>query len=192
MKRASLGATALTAALIAVVALAGVGCGGTTAEPYEIVTKGALNADAAIAVPSKPVLKLDGNIGTTNDGNTLLLDIPTLERLGLIRYSVDDPWLKREIAYTGVQLSELVRVARPPADATSMHMVALDDYQVDISIADAKRWPIMLATELDGKRMRVSNGGPTRIVFPYGLSSGLDELKYKDLWIWNLESITFR
>jgi hypothetical protein len=192
VKRGRFGALALLAAIVAALAFAIVGCGGSTAARYETLTRPALDADTPIAVPAKPVLTVDGRIATTNDRRALVLDMPTLERLGLIRYSVDDPWLKREIAYTGIRLSDLVRLARPKAGATSMHFLALDDYQVDISIADAERWPIMVATKLDGARMAVANGGPTRIVFPYGQGAGLDELQYKDLWIWNIQRITFR
>jgi hypothetical protein len=138
------------------------------------------------------VLEIDGKVRVTNDGGRLLLDLPTLEQLGLIRYSVEDPWLKRNVSYTGVLLSDLVKLLRPATSATTMHLTALDDYEVDVALADVERWPIMLATRLDGKRMAIDKGGPTRIVFPYGLVSGIDKLEYKDLWIWNIKSITVR
>lgn len=169
------------------------GCGGGAGTTYETVSKGVLEAGDPLPSPTKkPILEIGGKVSSTNDGGRALFDLRTLEQLGLVRYSVEDPWLKREVAYTGVLVSDLVKSVRPASSATTMHLVALDDYAVDIALADVERWPIMLATRLDGERMGIENGGPTRIVFPYGLVDGVDELEHKDLWIWNVESITFR
>jgi hypothetical protein len=185
------GAVAAFAAL-AVLALPTMGCGAAAEkEAYETVTNGVLEAGSPIARPQQSILALDGAVTATNDKGRLLVDLELIEQLGLIRYSVNDPWLKREVTYTGILLSDLARLAEPRAGAKTMHFVALDDYEVDITLEEAERWPIMLATRLDGHRMDIANGGPSRIVFPYGLVSGIDELHYKDLWIWNIERITF-
>lgn len=178
---------------LAALAVVVVGCGGGAAKSaYETITTGVLEAGQPVAVPAQPIVEIDGKISSRNVGDSLMLDLATFEQLGLIRYSVEDPWLKREISYTGVLLSELVRFVQPGSSVTAIHFVALDDYAVAITIEDAERWPIMVATRLDGERMPVANGGPTRIVFPYGLTSEIDELEYKDLWIWNIKSISFR
>jgi len=196
--------TSVVAALL-VVPLAG--CGSSSGPAYETVGVGVLHAGSAVPPPvGDVILEIDGKIASKNGpgtsiadrtaskdrSGTLLLDVQTLEQVGLIRYSVDDPWLKRDVSYTGVLLSDLVAMTQPAPAATTLHLVALDDYEVDIALADVERWPIMLATRLDGKPMAVANGGPTRIVFPYGLVTGIDELKYKDLWMWNIKTLTFR
>lgn len=41
------------------------------------------------------VLSLTGNIGATNGPGRLDFDMATLEKLGLIEFTVDDPYLKR-------------------------------------------------------------------------------------------------
>lgn len=180
-------------AIAALLVLSIAGCGGSAgADVYETISPGVLEAGQRIPVPKTAALEIDGKVVATNDRGRLLLDVRTLEKLGLVRYSVDDPWLKRRISYTGVLLSDLVRLVRPARSATTIHLVALDDYEVDIAVTDAERWPVMLATRLDGEHMEIANGGPARIVFPYGLVDGIDELQYKDLWIWNVKSITFR
>ena len=167
-------------------------CGAEQAASIETLSDGTLAAGTAVSVPrGKSILAIDRKLGSKTDDAALRLDIKTIERLGLIRYSVGDPWLKREVAYTGVLLSDLVKLAAPAKGAKTMNLVALDDYKVQIALADIERWPIMLATRLDGKRMTVAKGGPTRIVFPYDLVDGIDELKYKDLWIWSIDRITF-
>jgi hypothetical protein len=68
-------------------------------------------------------------------------------------------------------------------------IVALDDYRVDLNLADFQRWPILLATRNDNEYMTIENSGPTRIIFPYDTYPELDPVKYNDLWIWNIASI---
>lgn len=168
-------------------------CGAEQAANIETLSDGTLAAGAAVPVPSgKSVITIDRGLRSTAEGAELRLDMHTIERLGLIRYSVADPWLKREVAYTGVLLSDLVKLVAPARGAKTMNLVALDDYEVQIALADIERWPIMLATRLDGSRMAVAKGGPTRIVFPYDLVDGIDELEYKERWIWNIDRITFQ
>lgn len=196
--------TSVFAALL-VVPLAG--CGSSSGPAYETVSGGVLSAGRSVPPPTGAViLEIDGKIASrngpgvsiadrvtsSNRPGTLLLDMQTLEQVGLIRYSVDDPWLKRNVSYTGVLVSDLVALLQPAPTATTLHFVALDDYEVDIALADVERWPIMIATRLDGTRMAVANGGPSRIAFPYGLVSGIDELMHKDLWIWNIKTLTVR
>ena len=46
------------------------------------------------------VLTVSGNLGVTNVGDTLQLDMPTLERLGLVKYSIIDPYQQVDTAFT--------------------------------------------------------------------------------------------
>jgi hypothetical protein len=50
--------------------------------------------------------------------------------------------------------------------ASSVRITALDDYQVDIPFAEIEKWPILLATRMNGEYMSIENSGPTRIIFP--------------------------
>jgi hypothetical protein len=160
------------------------------APPYARVSQPTLAAGAAIAAPTTPILTITGRIATTNAAAGLALDIPSIEQLGLIRYTVHDPWLEEDLEFTGVLVTDLLRSAGAAPDATSLHITALDDYEVDISIADATRWPIMLATQTGQAPMAIAQKGPTRIVFP--ADPGIDLLKYKDLWVWQLKTIEVR
>ena len=110
--------------------------------------------------------------------------------MGLSRYKSHDPWLEQDLEFTGVLITDLLKATGASADATTLHITALDDYEVDVSIADTKRWPVMLATMTGGSRMSIEDKGPSRIVFPSDAS--IDALAYKDLWIWQLKSIEVR
>jgi len=188
-------ASAVRVALVGAVAVATLGCGtaepAVPAAPAPSVVK-APDADAT-AVPAalegKALVTISGRIAATNGDGTLRLDQQQLHRLGLRELSVNDPWAKQRIDIQGTWLRDLVALARPDTGATTLHMTALDDYQIDIPLADVRSQSIFLATRTgDGAALPVEEGGPTRVVFTDDLAP-----KYSpDLWIWNIQTIEVR
>jgi len=158
---------------------------------YTIVSPASIAQGSPIPVPTEEVILTfyGDNLKVTNVGDTLQLDMPTLESLGLVEYSVDDPYRRTDVLYTGVLMSELGKYVGVTKPSDKFHIVALDDYQVELAYEDVQRWPILLATRSGGDYMSLENAGPTRIVFPYGLYPELDPVEYTDLWIWNIESM---
>lgn len=145
--------------------------------------------DVVPAPTSAPVLSVTGRIGATNSGNGLNLDPGTLDRLGRIRITVFEPWVKQTQNFQGVWLSDLLTLAHPDPGARTVHFTALDDYQVDLTIADVMAGGVLLATRSgDGAPIRIEDGGPTRIVFVGGVPSGASA----DQWIWSLSTIDVR
>ena len=188
-------ASAVRMALAAATAVVALGCG--TAEPVAPAAPApsvvkAPDADAN-EVPDAPegraLLTITGRIAATNGDGTLSLDQTQLDRLGLLAMDVNDPWAKKRIGVQGFWLRDLVDLARPAAGATSLHLTALDDYQVDITLADIRSQSIFLATRTgDGAALPVDEGGPTRVVFGDDLASRFSP----DMWIWNIETIEVR
>ena len=77
----------------------------------------------------------------------------------------------------------------PTRGAQTIHFTALDDYQIDLSLADVRAGGILLATRTgDGGPIPIEDGGPTRIVFVGGVPAGASA----DQWIWNLAMIDVR
>ena len=178
--------------LAAISVLLGASCGGTSDPGYEVVASASIGLTEAIPSPSQEVvLTISGLVAAKNTSDALVLDIPTLEKLGLVKYTVHDPWLKQTITYSGVLMSDLLKYAGTFHTAQSVHMVALDDYQVDIPIADINKWPILLATRANSEYLSVDNFGPTKIIYPYG-SHSIDPISHNDLWIWSLKSMEVR
>jgi hypothetical protein len=160
---------------------------------YTSITPASIQPGDAIPAPANDViLTVTGGTGVKNSGDALVLDMATLEKLGLVEYSVNDPWLNAKNTYTGVLMSDFLKYIGVPSSATQVHMTALDDYQVDISIADIQKWPILLATRVNGEYMNIENNGPTRIIFPYDSFPDIDQVSYKDLWMWNLKSMEIK
>ncbi len=166
------------------------GCSTQEVPDQTYVVPPSINPGDPIPAPSEEVvLTVSGDLSVTNVGETLQLDMPTLERLGLVKYSVMDPFLQEDTAYTGLVMSEFADVLGVTDPEQVFHIVALDDYRVDLTLADVQKWQILLATRTNDEYMNVDNSGPTRIIFPYGTDPELDPVKYNDFWIWNIASI---
>jgi hypothetical protein len=132
------------------------------------------------------VLTLTGKIGVTNAGEALHLDVATIDAVGLRQVSLYEPWVKKTTSFQGVWLADLLKVAGVTSSATVVHLTALDDYKVDLRMADVAAGGIFLATKTgDGRPIPISDGGPTRIVFVGDVPSG----RSADQWIWSLQTL---
>lgn len=168
------------------------GCSSAPAKPayFEITAATIADSDPLPAPTGDVVLTVGGAISKSTGDAPVELDLATVERLGLVRYVVHDPWLDEDIEFSGVLLSAFVDAVGASPDATTLKFLAIDDYEVEIAIEDVRRWPILLATRTNGKPMQLEDKGPTRVVFPYDQFPEIDQLAYKDLWIWQISSIT--
>ena len=124
-------------------------------------------------------------------GKTFRFDLPSLEKLGLIRYTSKNIWYDKPVTYEGVLGSKLLEFVGVPAGATKLKMRALNDYVVEIPIEDFRRWPVMLALKLNGKYMSVREKGPIWVVYPNHLYPELQSRSYQGKWIWQLQEISF-
>lgn len=155
-----------------------------------VLTPAVLLPDQPVPGPSEPrVLSLTGRIGTTNEGNALAFDQPTLDQLGRVRVTLYEPWVKQELNFEGVWLADLLAVARADPQARTVHVTALDDYQVELAISDVMAGGVLLATRNgNGQPIPIEDGGPVRIVFAGGVPAG----ESADQWIWSLSTIDVR
>ena len=182
------------ALFFALIALVLVGCGQQSAPTiYETVSASTLKPGSAVPAPTGDVvLIIDGKISQTNSGTSLQFDMKTLESLGVVQYKVDDPFAKKTILYAGVLLSELLKVAGVAPDAKTLTLIALDDYSTDMKVADANKWPVIIATRADGAYMPVDKSGPLISVFPFNNFPEIDHLTYDAQWLWSLSKITVK
>lgn len=171
-----------------------VSCGGAaTPTTYTVVTKGTLKPGDSVPAPTgEVVLTVNGNISQKNADNALQFDLATLENIGLVEYKVDDPFVKKTILYTGVLMSQILKVAGASSDATTITLTALDDYSVDMQIADAVKWPILVALKADGEYMPIDENGPLINIIPYNDFPEIDHLTYDAMWVWSLSAITVK
>lgn len=170
-------------------------CSPTEADPtpaYRIVSERSLTAGEDIPAPSSEVvLTVTGKIGTSNVDETIQMDIATIEALGQVDYTVNDPFETVETTFRGVLMSDLLDLWQVAEDATTLHIVALNDYAIDVPIEDLRRYPVILALQANGDYMPVSTRGPAMLVYPYG-EYEFDTAVYNDYWIWQIKSVDVR
>lgn len=169
-----------------------VGCRiGGDSSIYKVVQPGSISPGDAVPAPANDVvLTVSGDISVTNVDDTLAFDLDTLEKLRLVEYQVDDPWLKERVTYTGVLLSDLLEVAGAPDTVKDVMALALDGYAAPIPVTELESWPVLVATQSNGEHMTIENSGPTRIIFPYDLHS--DVTAARNMSVWNLETLEIR
>jgi hypothetical protein len=159
----------------------------TTTPAGKIISAATLKPGQSIpASAGRPVLTMTGKISATNQAGAIAFDQSTVERLGVEQVRLYEPWVKADLEFRGVWLQDLLAVAGVSADATRVHIVALDDYAVDLTLADVRAGGIMLAVrDGGGALLPIDQGGPTRIVFMAGVKAGANA----DQWVWSIKTI---
>jgi hypothetical protein len=159
---------------------------------YRRVTPATLKASDPLPVPRGDViLTVSGRVGATNHEDKILMDLPTIEAVGLVEYKVQDPFENREKLFRGVLMRDLLHTWRVDTAATTLDMMALNDYHVDIPIALLRERPVLFALQADGAYMRADYRGPAMLVFPYGYYKYQRPL-FDAYWVWQIKAITVK
>jgi hypothetical protein len=182
----------LTVAAAAVLAGAGVLAlssmhAGKGAAPAPPVTTRAAPVEPLPAPAGEAVLRITGVASGNVTARTTKVDLATLDAVAHESVTVHEPFLKHDVTFTGVRMSELLRRAGVRASAHTLRMHALDDYQVDLPIAGFAT-DGMLATRADGKPIPIAKGGPIRLIFTTSSAIAANT----DNWIWSLDSVQAR
>ena len=164
------------------------GCDSEPASLYEIVSPASLEIGAALPpITEAELLNISGNISVTNKDDVLVFDRPMLEQLGIVKYTVSDPWLDTDVTYSGVLVSELLKHAGVSDSVEAIRVLALDGYEKDIPMAVIQSHPVLLAFQADNTYLTVDSNGPTRIIFRYDHYSPITEAR--NMSVWNVASI---
>ncbi|WP_127717355.1 molybdopterin-dependent oxidoreductase [Halobacteriovorax sp. HLS] len=116
-----------------------------------------------------------------------LSDLPTVDQ------EIIDPYTSnKKIKFTGIYLSEIFKI-HGNSNATSMEVIAINDYKVTISKSLAASEKMILAFKGDGQYLTVSQRGPARIVIPgKGLLSEGELAKEGINWVWFVKRIIIK
>jgi hypothetical protein len=173
---------------VGVVAISSLGRGeaSTPAPPRPAATRVA-PVTPLPAPAGEAVLRITGVTRGNVSARTTKVDLATLDAVAHESVTVREPFLKHDVTFTGVRMSELLRRAGVKASARTLHMHALDDYQVDLPIAEIAA-DGMLATRADGKPIPIAKGGPIRLIFTASSAIAANT----DNWIWSLDSVQAR
>jgi hypothetical protein len=155
---------------------------------YETVSEPKLKPGMEIPEPTGPVvLTVSGRI---KSAKPVHFDLAMLESLGLIRFTTPTSWTTEPATFEGVLLSALLDVVGPDPAATSLKLIAHNDFESPAPIEDGRKWPVMLALKRDGEYMSRRDRGPVWMVYPQHAYPELGQREYFSRWVWQLKAIT--
>ncbi|HEY0778464.1 MAG TPA: sulfite oxidase-like oxidoreductase [Gemmatirosa sp.] len=76
-------------------------------------------------------------------------------------------WSRLDNRFTGVSVQELLRRARPTAEAAFVSVKAAQGFTTNLPLADFDRAENLLAWAHDGAPLAAEHGGPVRLVVPH-------------------------
>jgi hypothetical protein len=150
----------------------------------------------ALAVPTgKPILTISGRITRTNTsgtpgGDTASFDRAMLEGLGAYGFQTTTPWYTGPIRFDGIRMTRLMQEVGATGD--NVLAVALDDYTIDMPIADFEKYGVILAIKRNGAYMPISDKGPLFIVYPFDSAAELMSQKFYSRCAWHVAKLIVR
>lgn len=156
---------------------------------YQVIAPATLKPGDSIPLPQgEPMLTVTGKVGAANSEQTILMDRATLEQTGTVEYTVTDPFEERPVQYQGILMRDLLALWQVPDDAETAHVVALNDYTIDIPLEDFRTYPVLFALQADGTYMEPDYRGPAMMVYPVD-SYEFDPMAVQRKWIWQIKAI---
>lgn len=152
-----------------------------------VLAAGGATAGTLATPQGRSILEVTGKITNTNAGNRAQFDLPMLEKIGVSRVTTATAWTEGKPVFEGVLMRDLLNQVGASGDKVTV--VALNDYKVDIPIADFKNFPVILAYRMDGKPLRVRDKGPLWIVYPADDFPELNNKQTQNKWVWQVKEI---
>lgn len=123
----------------------------------------------------------------THAGKTTSLDMPALMAMETEEFETSTIWTDGPQSFTGVPLATFLSdlgIAGGTIKAT-----AINDYAVEIPVADAVEGGPIIAYKLNGQPMSVRDKGPLWIVYPYDSDAAYQTEVIYSRSIWQLDRI---
>ncbi|HED1419780.1 TPA: molybdopterin-dependent oxidoreductase [Kluyvera georgiana] len=132
----------------------------------------------------KVILTLSGNIENTNRDGKAVLDIASLEKLGVVSFQTTSPWYNGRTTFTGIPLQKLMDYVG--AKGSVVKVTALNDYTTIIPLSDFKKYNVILALKINGEYMPIRDKGPLFVVYPYDSIPELNNQVYYSRSAWQV------
>lgn len=155
-----------------------------------VMTLRVLAPEAAHADEQRTILTVTGDITKGGADHTVTFTLASLEKLGTTNLVTKTPFTPQPVHFTGVLLRTVLSAVG--AKGTSLHAMALNDYAVDVPIADVEQYDVLLATRIDGEPMRIREKGPLWIIYPWSQHPELSGPVYESRSIWQVRSLDVR
>jgi hypothetical protein len=111
-----------------------------------------------------------------------------LMALGKQELMTDTPWTEGINTFNGPSLKSLLEAVG--ANGSNLAVTALNDYTANVPSKDAYDHDVMLAMDMNGKRMSVRDKGPVFVLYPFAKDPSLNNEVIHNRSVWQVKSIT--
>ncbi len=141
--------------------------------------------------PTGPViLELRGKIANTNADGIARFDLAMLQALGTVTVTTGTPWTDKPVRYDGVAGTTLLQAVGASGDV--LVAKAINDYAVEVPVADLVDRGAFFAYAADGQRLTARGKGPVWLLYPFDSRADLKAETYYNRAIWQLKSIEIK
>jgi hypothetical protein len=151
-------------------------CGATTAF-----------ADGLAQPKGKVILTVTGDLAISNGDHSASFDAEMLQDLGTTSFDTSTIWTEGVSEFSGVNLATLLHLLG--ISSGNLAMVAVNDYSVNVPVADAVANGPIIAFAVNGKPMSLRDKGPLWLVYPYDLNKDYQSETIYARSIWQLVRI---
>lgn len=127
------------------------------------------------------------------DNTDTLMTKEIFSRLPQSEITTTTPWtpVGKALSFRGVRMIDLLNYININGSALKVH--ALDGYEIMISMEDAVKYNILLADEMDGKKLGIRDFGPYFVVYPVDeYPEELNIPKYLSQFVRQVDKITVK
>lgn len=133
------------------------------------------------------ILTVSGTIDNTNVDGTAQYDLEMLRALSATSFSTSTIWTEGVHVFTGVPLALLLETLG--SSGSTLRAAAINDYEIEMPMADATSPGPILAYEMDGLPMHRRDKGPLWLVYPYDSKPEFRTAEVFSRSVWQLDRI---
>ncbi|MBJ3783172.1 molybdopterin-dependent oxidoreductase [Devosia sediminis] len=133
------------------------------------------------------ILTVTGAIARTNGPDGAQFDRQMLLDLGETQISTTTPWTDGIQEFSGVLARDVLK--HVGAEGDTVLATALNDYTVRVPMADFLNNDVLLAMEMNGEEMQISDKGPIWIIYPRDDVPALQNTLLHERWVWQLREL---
>lgn len=145
------------------------------------------SSHALDAPKGKVILSITGNIQFKNAGERADFDMDMLAALPQHSFTTSNPWYKESKKFTGPLLRDVLAVAG--ARGSMLKAEALNNFKIEIPLADTRQFAMVMARLMDDKPMTIREKGPLFIVYPFDTHTALHSAQYYSRSAWQLRAL---
>lgn len=122
--------------------------------------------------------------------NAVVYTLDDLTAMPETEFATSTIWTEGVNTFAGVSLHDFLEIAKLEGD--TLHVIALNDYAVEVPVTDAVAGGPIIAYEMDGKTMSVREKGPYWLVYPFDSSADYRSETIYSRSIWQIDRIEVR